>query len=197
VSDRARLLVGLLGVAATTSVVRRDRVGRREVAVFQTVNELPDGLHAPVWLVMQAGTLGAAPVAAACAAVARRPRLAAQLLVGGTSAWVLSKAVKHVVQRPRPLVLLPATRCRGPEAAGLGYVSGHAGVAVALSAAALPHLGVRGRVLALLAAPAVGLARMYVGAHLPLDVLGGAAVGLVVDAVVAPWAARAVRERGR
>jgi undecaprenyl-diphosphatase len=30
---------------------------------------------------------------------------------------------------------------------------------------------------------AVGLARVYVGAHLPLDVLGGAALGLVTGAV--------------
>ena len=61
-----------------------------------------------------------------------------------------------------------------------------AAVAVALSAAAVPHLGPRGRVAALAAAPVVGLARMHAGTHLPLDVLGGAALGLAVDAAVAP-----------
>lgn len=189
-NDGGRLLLGLVGLAGTASVVRRDRVGRREVAVFRAVNELPDALSGPLWVVMQAGAVGAAPVAAVAADVAGRPRLAAQLLLGGSGAWVLAKVVKRFAQRPRPVVLLPQTRCRGPEASGLGYVSGHAAVAVALTAAALPHLGRRGRLAALAAAPVVGLARMHAGTHLPLDVVGGAALGLAVDAVVAPLVRR-------
>jgi membrane-associated phospholipid phosphatase len=81
-------------------------------------------------------------------------------------------------------VLLPDTRCRGRQAAGVGYVSGHAAVAVALAAALLPGLGARGRAALVAIAGAVGLARMHAGAHLPLDVAGGAALGLAVDAAV-------------
>ena len=40
----------------------------------------------------------------------------------------------------------------------------------------------RGRVLVLAALPAVALMRVYVGAHLPLDIVGGAALGLAVEA---------------
>jgi len=95
-----------------------------------------------------------------------------------------AKLVKRLVHRPRPAALLPATHRRGPAATGLGYLSGHAGVAAALGAAALPHLGPAGRTLTLAAIPAVGLTRVYVGAHLPLDVIGGAALGVAVDAAV-------------
>lgn len=184
-TDRGRLLLGAAGLLGTAAAVRRDRVGRREAAVFRAVNGLPDRLERPLWVVMQAGALGAAPVAAGFAAAAGQRRLAGHLLAGGTGAWVAAKAVKQAVRRPRPVVLLAGTRCRGAEAVGLGYVSGHAGVVVALAAGALPHLGARGRAGVLLAVPVVGLARMYVGAHLPLDVLGGAALGLAVDAAVA------------
>jgi hypothetical protein len=34
------------------------------------------------------------------------------------------------------------------------------------------------------AAPTIGLCRIYVGAHLPLDVAGGAAMGLAVEGLV-------------
>jgi len=34
------------------------------------------------------------------------------------------------------------------------------------------------------AVPLVGLARLYVGAHLPLDMAGGAGLGLAVEALV-------------
>jgi hypothetical protein len=70
------------------------------------------------------------------------------------------------------------------EAAGLGYLSGHAGVAVALGAAVLPRLGPSGRAVTLAAVPVVGLTRIYVGAHLPLDVAGGAALALAIDAAM-------------
>src|SRR2546427_633805 len=68
----------------------------------------------------------------------------------------------------------------GPPRPGAG-----AGVAVALGAAALPRLGPATRVLTLTAIPAVGLTRVYVGAHLPLDIAGGAALGLAIEAALA------------
>jgi membrane-associated phospholipid phosphatase len=46
----------------------------------------------------------------------------------------------------------------------------------------LPRLGPAGRALTLIAMPLVGLTRLYAGAHLPLDIGGGAALGLAADA---------------
>jgi undecaprenyl-diphosphatase len=179
-----RLGAGTAALLVTAMAVRRDRVGPCETAAFRAVNGLPDSLYPPAWAVMQLGTLGAAPAAAGAAWLAGDRDLAGRLLAGGTGAWALSKVAKRMVRRPRPATLLPGTRCRGPEAAGLGYLSGHAGVAVALGAAILPRLGTAGRALTLSTVPAVGLTRVYVGAHLPLDVAGGAALGLVIDAAM-------------
>ena len=181
---QVRLGIGTAALLVTALAVRRDRVSPDEARVFGAVNGLPDALHAPAWAIMQLGTLGAAPAAAGVAWLADEGDLAGRLLAGGTATWALSKLVKQMVRRPRPAALLAGTRCRGRDAAGLGYLSGHAGVAVALGAAALPRLGPAGRALTVTAIPVVGLTRVYVGAHLPLDIAGGAALGLAVEALV-------------
>jgi glycosyltransferase 2 family protein len=181
-SPGAQLGAGLAALLATAGAARRDRVSPWEARAFRAVNGLPDPVYLPAWAVMQLGSFAAIPASAAVAALAGDAELAGRLLVGGTATWALAKAVKQVVRRPRPVTLLPGVRRRGRDATGLGYLSGHAGVAVALGAAALPRLGPRGRALTLSAIPLVGLTRVYVGAHLPLDIAGGAALGLAVNA---------------
>ena len=182
---RVRLGAGTAVMLATAIAARRNHVSPCEATAFRAVNGLPDSLYPPAWVIMQLGALGAIPAAAGAAWLAGDRQLAARLLAGGTGTWALSKLVKQMVRRPRPAVLLPGTRLRGPDATGLGYLSGHAGVATALGAAAMPHLGPVGRALTLGTIPAVGLTRVYVGAHLPLDIAGGAALGLAIDAAVA------------
>jgi hypothetical protein len=56
---------------------------------------------------MQMGAFGAVPASAYTAWRAGDGELAARLLLGDTSAWALSKLVKNVVRRPRPVALLP------------------------------------------------------------------------------------------
>jgi glycosyltransferase 2 family protein len=182
---RVRLGLGAAAVLVTALSARRDRVGHCEAQAFRAVNGLPGSLYGPVWVIMQLGTLGAAPAAAGAALLAHDRELAGRLLAAGTGTWALSKLVKQMVRRPRPAVLVSGARTRGRDASGLGYLSGHAGVAVALGTAAFPRLGPSGRAVVAAVVPIVGLSRIYVGAHLPLDVAGGAGLGLAVDAAIA------------
>jgi glycosyltransferase 2 family protein len=183
-SPRTRLGAGAAVVAVTGLAVRHRHVSSWEEGAFRAVNGLPSSAYPAAWACMQLGAFGAAPAAAGAAWLAGDRELAARLLASGASTWALAKLVKQVVRRPRPGALLPGTRCRGRPAAGLGYLSGHAGVAAALGAAALPRLGPGARALILIAVPAVGLTRIYTGAHLPLDIAGGMALGLAVEAAV-------------
>jgi hypothetical protein len=181
---RVRLGAGAAVVAVTALAVRHRDVGPWEADAFRAVNGLPSSMYPVAWACMQLGAFGAAPAAAGAAWLAGEGELAGRLLASGTGTWALAKLVKRAVRRPRPGTLLPGVHCRGHPAAGLGYLSGHAGVAAALGAAAFPRLGPRGRALILIAVPAVGLTRIYTGAHLPLDIAGGAALGLAVEAAV-------------
>jgi undecaprenyl-diphosphatase len=177
-----RFAIGVAGLALSGLPVHDHSIGPVEAAVFRAVNRLPDGLYPPVWVVMQAGNALAPHVAGLGALATGRRRLAARLVVSGTTSWLLAKLVKRIYRRPRPGSFVEDARCRGPEPSGLGYVSGHAAIAMGIAVALGQQLP-RPAVVAL--GPAlVSVCRVYVGAHLPLDVAGGAALGLAVDAIV-------------
>jgi undecaprenyl-diphosphatase len=114
----------------------------------------------------------------------RRLRLALDAVLAAGSIYLIAKLVKEFVQRGRPQTLLDNVNILGEPARGLGYVSGHSAVAVALATVASPYLGRRARRVAWVLAGCVCLARMYVGAHLPFDVVGGAALGWAAGSLV-------------
>src|SRR4051794_21908548 len=171
---------GLVVLGTSTVAAATGGPYRWELALFRPVNDLPDAIQAPVWAVMQLGALGAAPVLGAVAWRAGHSDLAARMVVGATATWALAKVIKRAVRRGRPVALVPGTHVRGKEATGYGFLSGHSGVATGLMVAAASAVPSK-RPLFLGAAATVGLARMYVGAHLPLDVVGGVGLGLLVD----------------
>ena len=71
----------------------------------------------------------------------------------------------------------------GKEEGDLGFPSGHAAVSAALTAAMWPDATPGWRVACGALSAFVAFARMYVGAHLPLDVIGGAGLGVAVARV--------------
>ena len=72
----------------------------------------------------------------------------------------------------------------GPQAQGLGFPSGHAAVSFALTATAVPFLARRWRRVIWVVPLTVGFARIFVGAHFPVDVAGGFALGFTVGALI-------------
>ena len=184
--DAVRVVLGGGVLALTTIAIHRDIVGDREAALFRVVNELalPGWTWPGVWLVMQLGVLGAVPLVAVLALATRRLRLALDAVLAAGSIYLIAKLVKEFVQRGRPQTLLDDVHILGEPARGLGYVSGHSAVAVALATVASPYLGRRARRVAWVLAGCVCLARMYVGSHLPYDVIGGAALGWAAGSLV-------------
>lgn len=178
--DGVLVVVGLVVLVLSALPVDASSVSELEADIFAVVNGTTVLPFTVVWAGMQLGNVVVIPVAALVAAVLRRFRLAAGMLVGGLAVYVLAKVVKGEVVRGRPAALLDDVVIRGAEPLGRGYPSGHAAVVTLLATLAWPWLGRRGRVVVAVAAAFVCLARVYVGAHLPLDVLGGAALGLAV-----------------
>ena len=172
--------IGLLGLSWLLLADRADTVPGWEADVFDAVNGLPEALRWPVWPVMQLGNfwmfiVGGAAVYALTRRV--RPALAAAVAVG--LAWVAAKIVKDTIQRARPGDLLDHVNLRESDLHGQGYVSGHTTIAFALATVLTAVLPGRWRWLPFPVASGVGFARVYYGAHLPLDVLGGAGLGIL------------------
>jgi undecaprenyl-diphosphatase len=183
--SRRREWVAVAGTAGFVILARKAAEGTVvpfEERAFRTINRITSRIRVPVWAVMQGGSLAAVPVAA-WATHKRSRSTATGVAVAGTAVWALSKVTKKVVRRGRPDDHLDRVMVRGATQRGLGFPSGHTAVATVLAAVAGRVLPTGKARLAWLGATVVGGTRQYVGAHLPLDVAGGAALGIAAGAI--------------
>lgn len=182
-SLRALKVVAAAAALTATAVEARRGLSPTEEDLYRRVNDAPDPLAPFVWLPMQAGAL-AAPFALAAVTYWRTRTVepAASFAGAGFAAWLGAKGVKKVIGRGRPHDFDQRTKLRlGTEIDGsLGFISGHAAVSFAVASVVSDRLGPRAGFLAYTAAALASVSRIYVGAHLPLDVVGGASFGVLI-----------------
>jgi membrane-associated phospholipid phosphatase len=105
-----------------------------------------------------------------------------------------SSGIKEAVDRPRPPRADPSFDAAVPLASSPSFPSGHATTTFAC-AVAIAVLVPKLRWPALSVAATVGVARIYLGVHYPLDVLAGAALGSLIGLTVALIVKRALELR--
>jgi undecaprenyl-diphosphatase len=176
----APILVASLVVFAVTTAPALEGVPSLERRVFETINGSPGWLEGPMHVLMTLGLMIAVPVVAGIAFLLRHPRAGTAIGVAGMAAYLLAKLGKELVSRERPLAIFEDAEVigRGAVQSGLGFPSGHAAVSTAIVCAVIPFLRTPWRWALLLVPLLVSFGRVYVGAHLPLDVIGGAAIGV-------------------
>ena len=172
---------GLLLVIGCGLVAHGGGVPGWERQVFRAVNGLPGWLYRPMWLAQILGVLGTPVVLAVVALLWRKWRLAlALLLLVPLKLFVELRVIKVLVERGRPGQNEPGAVLRQVPPAGLSFPSGHAIVVFAVAVLLLPYLRGWWRVVPFGLALLACVARVYLGAHNPLDVVAGAGAGLLL-----------------
>jgi undecaprenyl-diphosphatase len=185
VSAPGLAVVCLVVVGATSVAASSGRVGAAERLVFRAVNGLPDALRSPMWAFQLLGLLGLPLVVAVFALWRRRLRLALALVALVPLKLAVEKGIlKNLVHRERPGRTEPGAILRHVPSAGASFPSGHAIVAFGIATLLTPYLGRRGRLAVWTLAVLVGVSRVYLGAHNPLDVVCGAAAGVFLGGVL-------------
>ena len=190
--DGAALAIAAVTVTASAVVASNGKVSAAEAWVFHRINDLPDALYRPMWLLQFAGLLLTPLVPLVVALWFRRWRLAIALAALVPLKLVAERAVlKQLVDRRRPATSicqrdLSCLHLRGDVPIGTqSFPSGHAVVVWGMVWLVLPYLPRRWmKGVALGLGVGVMVARVYLGAHNPLDVVAGAGLGVMIAALL-------------
>lgn len=178
----AGLIVAILGLSAATVLAFQSKhdLPQWEISIFHHINDLPASLKMTgLAITVIGGSVWAALASIALATVTRFYRLAwrlAAVIIGG---YGVDYILKELVHRGRPADML-ADFHRYSVETGAGFPSGHTTIATVISLTLLPYLPKAWRWLPIVWIALVAVSRLYLGVHLPLDVIGGFLVGLLV-----------------
>ena len=180
-------MIGFFALIATSLVWSAGQ--RLDAWIFRFINLRgyhPRWLDRGMWLATQLGNLVTACLLATLFFGLNLRGLAVEIIFGTLTLWLLVETLKALTHRARPFLDLEGTRIIGWRERGRSFPSGHTAqtffLMTVLSTTPLSHrfqLGMGGTVALYAVAVLVGFTRMYVGAHYPRDVIGGAVLGSV------------------
>jgi membrane-associated phospholipid phosphatase len=183
--DAWTALAAIAVTAMAAWAVSPGTVAALERSVFRFVNGWPEAWRPVLWVFQLLGLLGAPLLVAVVALLLRRWRLALALALLPLVKLAVEKDVlKALVRRERPGTTIPGAVLRDVPSAGPSFPSGHAIIAFGVAVLLLPYLRRRWQVLVVLLAVLNSVARVYLGGHAPLDVIGGAAAGIAIGALL-------------
>ena len=188
------VLGGLL-LSGSAAGARLPEIHPLERRAFRFVNGSPDWLYLPLWLPMQLGNLVAGTAAGlGIAAWYRNWLMAVGVVVAAGLKLVAERVVRgrtadSLAVRQRPGTSQPGAILRGADVprSGPSFPSGHVILVSGVACVVLDSIPDEVVWVPFTLTALVTIARVYVGAHNPLDVTAGLGTGLLVGGILAQW----------
>ncbi len=177
--SRKVLILSLILFALSATVASSRQLFYGEEAVFLFVYRLPAWLSVPAYFVTLFGSSFAYAVTLALLVWFKRTQTALAVFLAGGLAFSLAILAKTAINRGRPIDFIEAINSRELFVSGPGFPSGHTAMATALALTILPLLHRKYRWLAAVWIIGVAISRLYLGVHLPVDLVGGFALGVI------------------
>lgn len=182
----AGFIIGLLLFIPSFIISLHHSLTGFEARIFYDINNWPNAFKTPALWITEG--LGAGYPIAACVLIPilfKRFRLAWRFFFTVGGAGIVMEIVKLIVKEPRPVVLLHGQLHERAIETGLNsYPSGHMVVATAMAMILWMILPKTWKWLSLVWIALVGISRIYLGVHTPLDVIGGVAIGMMAVSFV-------------
>ena len=178
------------GIPATLIIVLLAlHAGSANQTLFSWLNGLSRYTGDPIWANITLLGEGLLAFTLLGPIAARRPDIAWTLLLAGLIATVAVHGLKDLFAQPRPLEVLAPSQIHviGPSLYAASFPSGHAtAIATLTTTLALYLRDRRGQFALATVAIVVAASRAVVGAHWPVDILAGLALGWLV-AMAGAW----------
>jgi undecaprenyl-diphosphatase len=171
-------------------IVHSGKVSQPEKDAFHVINGLPDWLRPIMYVFQLAGLLFVPLVVAIGAALFRRWWLTLCLVLVIPLKLVFEhEVIKKLVDRQRPGTSichgdLTCGHFRDVPLHGESFVSGHAIITGSVATLVFFYLNRTGRIIVSAIVVLNGIARVYLGAHNPLDIVGGVALGVCIGCIL-------------
>ena len=107
------------------------------------------------------------------------------LVIALALAELVAQVMKDLANQPRPLAVIAGLDTHGypVEPHGNAYPSAHTALFVGAACALWPWMRWPQRIIGVAIALLVACNRIYIGAHWPVDVVGGFAIGMFAGAI--------------
>lgn len=175
-------------ILVSSFIARNGTVPGWEESALHFFNDWADWLEPVMWVLQQVGVTGAPIVAAILVYYFTRrwEHLVAFAAILPLKLVIEKGLIKNLVERDRPFESVgTAVNVRGPAFEGLSFPSGHTTTIFGVSVLFFALLPPKWRIVPIVWAFIVAIARLYYGEHNLLDVVAGAATGTLF--AVALW----------